>query len=84
MATTVSGYGCLMRRIQERGSRESDGRNSGGEDISMIEMESVGMRESATDLCTPTQNPNSTKKLRQAPTSNTICMQQFIYKLFFV
>ena len=50
----------------------------------MIEMESVGMRESATDLCTLTQNPNLTKKLREAPTSNTICMQQFIYKLFFV
>ena len=35
------------------------------------------------DLCSPTQNPKPNKELWQAPTSNTICMQQFIYKLFF-
>ena len=36
------------------------------------------------DLCSPTQNTKPTKELRQTPTSNSICMQQFIYKLFLV
>ena len=35
-------------------------------------------------LLEPTQNTKPTKELRQTPTSNSICMQQFIYKLFLV
>ena len=32
----------------------------------------------ATDLCTPTQNPNLAKELWHTSTNNSICMPRFV------